>query len=185
MDLLQLRYFQAVARREHVSRAAEELRVSQPSLSRSVARLEAELGVPLFDRDGRRVRLNRLGAAFLRRVDRALRELDDARREVADAAGLDDGTVAVAVETLLVLTDVLAAFRAEHPGVRFRLLQSPARTMVRQLGRGEVDLCLASQPLEGPSLRTMAVLTEEVLLAVPREHPLAQRKRVGVAALAG
>jgi DNA-binding transcriptional LysR family regulator len=185
MDLLQLRYFQAVARREHVSRAAEDLRISQPSLSRSIARLEAELGVPLFDRDGRRVRLNRFGAAFLHRVDRALHELDDARRELDDAAGLDDGTVAVAAETLRTLTDVLAAFRAEHPDVMFRLFQSSAGTMLRQLGTGDVDLCLASQPLEGPSLRTMAVVSEEVLLAVPPTHPLARRKRVGVAALAG
>ena len=65
MDLLELRYFQAVARHQHVSRAAAELRVAQPALSRAIARLEAELGVPLFDRRGRRVRLNRFGAMFL------------------------------------------------------------------------------------------------------------------------
>src|SRR6266702_2854209 len=76
MDLLQLRYFQAVARHQHVSRAAVELRVAQPALSRAIARLEAELGVPLFDRRGRRVRLNRFGAMFLARADRALGELD-------------------------------------------------------------------------------------------------------------
>ncbi|KOG85386.1 LysR family transcriptional regulator, partial [Streptomyces varsoviensis] len=89
MDLLSLRCFQVVARHEHISRAAAELRVAQPSVSRTIARLEAGLGVRLFDRNGRQVRLNQYGAAFLRRVDRALGELDDARRELADAAGLD------------------------------------------------------------------------------------------------
>ncbi|MEK8173073.1 LysR family transcriptional regulator [Streptomyces sp. M19] len=58
MDLVALRCFRAVARREHISRAAEDLRVAQPSVSRTIARLEAELGVPLFERRGRRVRLN-------------------------------------------------------------------------------------------------------------------------------
>jgi DNA-binding transcriptional LysR family regulator len=184
VDLLQLRYFQAVARREHVSRAAAELRVAQPSLSRTIARLEAEVGVPLFDRQGRRVRLNRYGAAFLRRVDRALAELDDGRRELADAAGLEHGTVAVAVETLLTLTPMLPSI-AEHPGIGLRVFQSSADAMLHQLRAGEVDLCVASQPLEGPSLRAIEIVREEVLLAVPPAHAFAGRKRVKVAELAG
>jgi DNA-binding transcriptional LysR family regulator len=81
MDLLQFRYFQTVARHQHVSRAAEELHVAQPVLSRAIARLEAELGVPLFDRRGRRVKLNRFGAAFLVRVTRALGELHQGGQE--------------------------------------------------------------------------------------------------------
>jgi DNA-binding transcriptional LysR family regulator len=87
VDLLQLRYFQAVARHQHVSRAAAELRVAQPALSRAIARLEAELGVPLFDRRGRRVRLNRFGVMFLARAGRALDELDQGQREVRAAEG--------------------------------------------------------------------------------------------------
>lgn len=185
MDLLQLRYFQAVARREHLSQAAAELRVAQPSLSRAIARLEADLGVPLFDRVGRGLRLNRFGAGFLRRVDRILRELDDARRELADAVGLERGSIAVAAETLLTLTGVLTEFRAEHPGVDIRLYQSSATTMATQLHTGEVDLCFASQPLPGPDLHTLELLREEVLLAVPPGHRLAGRKRVRLEDIAG
>jgi DNA-binding transcriptional LysR family regulator len=184
MDLLPLRYFQAVARREHISQAADDLRVAQPSLSRAIARLEADLGVPLFDRQGRQVRLNRFGAAFLRRVDRALGELDDARKELADAAGLTQGSVAIAAETLLTLTALLARFRAKHPGVSVRLFQSSAETMAHQLGTREIDLCLASQPLTGPALRKIELLREEVLLAVPPTHPLAGCDRTDMAALA-
>jgi DNA-binding transcriptional LysR family regulator len=184
VDLLQLRYFQAVARREHVSRAAGDLHVAQPSLSRAIARLEAELGVPLFDREGRRVRLNRFGTAFARRVDSALAALDEGRRELHDAAGLDHGTVALAAETLRTLTGLLAGFLAEHPGVRFRLFQSSAQAMLGQLRTGEVDLCFASQPLTGPSLETIELASEEVLLAVPSAHPLAGRSRVGIGELA-
>lgn len=185
MDLLQLRYFQAVARREHLSQAAADLRVAQPSLSRAIARLEADLGVPLFDRVGRGLRLNRFGAGFLRRVDRVLGELADARRELADAAGLDHGSVAVAAETLLTLTGVLTEFRAELPGVDVRLHQSSAPAMGKLLRTGEVDLCFASQPLAGPELRTLELLREEVLLGVPPEHRLAGRDRVRLEEVAG
>ncbi|MGK4585631.1 LysR family transcriptional regulator [Kitasatospora sp. HPMI-4] len=184
MDLLSLRYFQAVARHEHISRAAEELRVAQPSVSRTIARLEAELGVPLFDRQGRRIRLNRYGTAFLRRVDRALAELDDARRELADAAGSDHGSLAVAAETLLTLSGMLAAFRARYPGVTVRLFQSSNDRMNRQLQAREVDFCIASQPLNGSALCSVELVREEVLLAVPLGHRLAGRDRVDIAALA-
>ncbi|MEU5080566.1 MULTISPECIES: LysR family transcriptional regulator [Streptomyces] len=185
MDLLSLRYFQAVARHQHISRAAEELRVAQPSVSRTIPRLETELGVPLFDRQGRRIRLNDHGAAFLARVDRALTELDDARRELADAAGPGPGRVAVAAETLLQLSGVLSAFRALRPGVRVRLFQAPADAMHRHLRAGEVDFAIASQPLAGPGLSTLELAREEVLLAVPTGHPLAGRGSVAVAELAG
>ncbi|MEU6268440.1 LysR substrate-binding domain-containing protein [Saccharopolyspora shandongensis] len=185
MDLLPLRYFQAVARHEHISRAAAELRVSQPSLSRTIARLETELGVSLFDRQGRNIRLNRFGAAFLRRVDRALGELDDGRQELADAAGLTHGSIVVASETMYTVVSALVGFRAEHPGVDVRLYQASADVMLQRLRHGEVDLCLSSQPVDDPALEVAEVLREEVLLAVPAGHRLASRKSVGIEELAG
>jgi DNA-binding transcriptional LysR family regulator len=185
VDLLQLRYFQAVARCQHVSRAADELHVAQPAVSRSIARLESELGVPLFDRHGRRVALNRFGVAFLARVGNALSELEQGRREIRDAAGLAHGSVAVAGETLRTVTDLVAGFLASQPGVSVRLYQSPAPAMSAQLLAGDVDLCLASQPLHVPALGSAELLSEEVLLGVPPGHRLAGRERVTVSELAG
>jgi DNA-binding transcriptional LysR family regulator len=185
VDLLQLQYFQAVGRHEHVTRAAEELHVGQPSLSRTVARLESELGVQLFDRDGRRLRLNRFGQAFLVRVDRALAELEDARHELVEAAGLESGIVAIASETLRTVSDLLAGFLDAHHAVRFRLYQSTAERMLGQLQQGDVDLCFASQPLAGSLLDSVVLAREDVLLAVPMTHRLAGRKRVRIRELAG
>ncbi|MFE6612271.1 LysR family transcriptional regulator [Amycolatopsis sp. NPDC057786] len=185
MDLLALRYFQTVARLEHVGRAAEKLRVAQPSLSRTLARLESDLGVPLFDRHGRRIRLNRFGTAFLRRVDRALAELDDARQELDDAAGLERGTVAVAAESLLVLTEPLRTFVPGHPLVDVRLSQAPAEGMAEKLKAGDVDLCVTSQPLTGNDIRSRVLLDEAVMLCVPAGHRLAERGSVSLADLEG
>ncbi|MFE4871601.1 LysR family transcriptional regulator [Streptomyces sp. NPDC056682] len=184
MDLLQLRYFQAVARYEHISRAAEELRVAQPSLSRTIARLEADLGTPLFDRRGRRIRLNQYGAMFLRHVDRALSELDDGRRAVREARATGLGRVSVASETLLTITHLLGSFRAAHPRAEARLFQSNAPEMDRQLRAGEVDFCVASQQLTGENLASVELAREDVLLAVPPGHWLAGRDSVTIPELA-
>ena len=184
VDLLQLRYFQAVARHEHVSRAAAELHVAQPALSRSIARLESELNVPLFDREGRRIRLNRFGATFLARVDQVLDHLDQGRRELEDAAGLARGSVAVASETLRTVTELSAHFIAKHPEVSFQLHQGPAPVMGDLLRTGTVDFCLASQPLEGVEVESMVLSNEEVLVAIPPTHGLARRRRLDLGMLA-
>src|SRR5256886_1659607 len=97
MDLLQLHYFRTVARLEHMTRAAEELLIAQPALSQTIARLEDDLGVPLFDRLGRRIRLNLFGRAFLGRVERIFAELDQGQRELADLAGGEQGQVDLAL----------------------------------------------------------------------------------------
>ncbi|MFF8770160.1 LysR family transcriptional regulator [Kitasatospora sp. NPDC015120] len=184
MDLLQLRHFQAVARFEHISRAAEELNIAQPSLSRTIARLEADLGTPLFDRQGRRIRLNQYGAVFLRHVDRALNELDAGCRALCEARESGLGRVGVASETLLTVTHLMGAFRAAHPAAEVRLAQANAVEMERQLRGGDVDFCVASQPLTGPDLASVELLREEVLLAVPRGHRLDGRGSVTIAELA-
>jgi len=184
VDLLQLRYFQTVARFEHISRAAQELSVAQPSLSRTIARLEAELGSPLFERQGRSIRLNEYGAMFLRHVDRTLSELDDGIRSVREAGDLGLGRLAIACETLLTITAVLGSFRVTQPRADVRLFQSNAEEMQRQLRVGEVDFCVASQPLAGPHLESVELIREEVLLAVPRGHRLDGRESVTIAELA-
>src|SRR3954466_1323731 len=111
-----------VARLEHLSRAADELRVAQPSLSRTIARLESELGTPLFDRAGR-LRLNDAGKLFRGYVERSLGELEAGRRAVVEATSEGFGTVRLASETFLTLIGPLAAFKRAHPDVEVELRQ--------------------------------------------------------------
>ncbi|OXM60542.1 LysR family transcriptional regulator [Amycolatopsis vastitatis] len=184
MDLGTLRQFLVVARLEHLSRAAEELRIAQPSLSRTIARLESELGTPLFDRAGR-LRLNDAGQLFRGYVERALGELDAGRRAVAEAASEGFGTVRLASETFLTLTRPLAAFKRANPDVEVELHQLPADAMARALRAREIDLCVASQPIPAEGLTGVELLDEPVLVATPLGHPLAERASVRVEDLAG
>ncbi|GLZ77893.1 transcriptional regulator [Actinorhabdospora filicis] len=184
VDLNSLRQFLAVARLEHLSRAADELRVAQPSLSRTIARLEAELGAPLFDRGGR-LRLNDTGRLFREHVERALGELDAGRRAVAEAAGPGVGEVRLASETFLTLTGPLAAYKRGHPAVEIELRWSAAADMARLLRARDVDLCVASQPVHAEGLESVRLFEDAVGVAVPAGHPLAGRDSVTVDELAG
>jgi DNA-binding transcriptional LysR family regulator len=100
-------------------------------------------------------------------VNIALSELDQARQELDDAAGLARGSVALAAETLRTVTDLTASFLASHPGVSFRLYQSPAPVMSAQLQAGQVDLCLASQPLPGASVQAEDLAAEPFVTTRP------------------
>ncbi|MEU5725933.1 LysR substrate-binding domain-containing protein [Micromonospora sp. NPDC047738] len=183
MELNSLRQFLVVARLEHLSRAADELRVAQPSLSRTIARLESELGMPLFDRSGR-LRLNATGKLFRDHVERALGELDAGRRAVSEATSEGLGIVRLASETFLTLTGPLAAFKRAHPAVEIELHWSSSEDMGRHLRAQDVDLCIASQSIHAEGLESTHLFDEAVSVVVPLDHPLADRTTVTVDELA-
>ncbi|MFF0267592.1 LysR family transcriptional regulator [Kribbella sp. NPDC004536] len=182
-DLTTLRQFVTVARLEHLSRAADELHVAQPSLSRTIARLESELGTPLFDRTNR-LRLNPAGRLFREYAERALGELDAGRRAVAEATEQGAGSVRLAAETFLALTEPIAAFKRDHPMIELELRQLPATEMPRRLRAQDIDFCVASQPVPTTGLESAVLLDEPVFVATHLDHPFAQRKSLKVEDLA-
>ncbi len=187
MELQQLEYFRVVARTEHVTQAAEELAITQPALSRAVARLERDLGVALFDHRGRSVKINRYGRAFLRHVERALGALDEGRRELTDLADRDAGVIAFGFAHALgtsVVPDLIAGFRRQHPRARFQLLQNASHIIVDELEAGEVDLALVSPMAPaGERIESLELASEELYLAVPHDHRFAKRKSVRLSEL--
>ncbi|HEV2346121.1 MAG TPA: LysR family transcriptional regulator [Actinocrinis sp.] len=181
MQIEELHWFTVLCETENVGRAAAELGLSQPGLSRALARLEAEIGAPLFDRKGRVLTLNRYGEAYLAHARRVLGEAEAGRRAVAELASPESGTVAMAflhtVGTWLV-PRLLLSFRAEYPGVRFQLIQGGSATNLAALERGEVDLAITSPRPAGPKLAWRSLRRERLYLAVPVGHRFAQRRRV-------
>ncbi|MBB6731351.1 LysR family transcriptional regulator [Cohnella zeiphila] len=185
MELLQLHYFRTVARLEHMTKAAEKLRVAQPALSKTIARLEQSLGVSLFDRQGRQIRLNTFGRAFLAKAETALNALEEGRSELMDMAGLDHGSVQLASPILHRLSGAIGAFREERPEVNFLLTNTSNEEMVRLLEEGKIDYGFTSLPIGKQRISELPILKEEVYLAVPPGHKLANRSSVTMSEAAG
>jgi DNA-binding transcriptional LysR family regulator len=176
MDQQQLEYFQVVGRLQNVSRAAERLAMTQPALSRSIDRLERELGVALLERVGRGVRLTRHGEAFLPHAERALAALADGRRELDDLSGTAARRVSLGFLHTLgpeYVPELIRAFKLEHPEIRFDFSQNGTGVLDRQLEGGELDLCLTSGPRPNPLVAWARLLEEDVFLIVPAGHRLA------------
>lgn len=176
--------FAAVARHEHVTRAAAELGVPQSTLSRAMVSLEADLGVPLFARHGRTLSLTAAGRVFLRSVERALDGVERAAEAVRADADPATGRVAFGFLHTLgpeTVPGLLREFRAGHPGVRFQLVQNYGDAMLEMLRTGRLDLCLTSPLPDAPDLVAHRLDEQHLSLVVPEGHRLAARRRVRLA----
>ncbi len=178
MDILQLRYFQTVAKFQHMTRAADELHIAQPSLSKTISKLEQELEVPLFDREGRNIKLNSFGKAFLKRVDRIFLEINEGKKELSDMAGLEQGKINLASISLTSFPNMLEGFLQKYPDVTFRQVLAYTDEMKRKLEEGSIDLCISSVFIEGTNVVNIPLLTEEIFLAVSHNHRLANRESI-------
>jgi len=183
MELLQLKYFLTVARCEHVTEAAGKLHVTQSSLSKTIQRLEDDLGVPLFDRIGRKLRLNDFGRTFLQRTEKALFELEQGKREIADLSNKDQGTLQLAVTTASTLPGILREFRKNQPDIQFHVQMVSLENMSRLLYRGEVDFCLSSPPIQGDDIECQILYDDPIVVAVPMGHRYAERSSIQLAEL--
>ncbi|MHA3024586.1 LysR family transcriptional regulator [Mycobacterium sp. BMJ-28] len=179
MDVDELAWFVVLAETEHVTDAAAELGISQPTLSRALARLESRIGAPLFDRVNRRLVLNSYGRILLEHARRSIAEIRSATERIAALRDPETGLVRLAFlhsQAGGFVPDLLRRFRAEAPRVRFELFQGPAHAIVERLADGQADLAITSPRPQGLPWRGLYV--ERLCLAVPRAHPFARRSRI-------
>jgi DNA-binding transcriptional LysR family regulator len=179
LELKQLEYFQTVAKLQHYTHAAEKIMLSQPALSRSMANLEDELGVPLFDRVGRSVRLNHFGNLFLHRVNAVLNEINAAKQEIAESLDAEHGTISLAFLPTLgthLVPEILNEFHAKHPHIHFQLSQKASSFILDDLANGNADLCLSLPPHRQQIFNWTNLINEELFLIVPaNNHRLSNR----------
>ncbi|POX40052.1 LysR family transcriptional regulator [Streptomyces sp. Ru73] len=188
MELRHLTAFVAVAEELHFGRAAKRLQMAQPPLSQQIRQLEKELGVQLFERNTRSVRLTSAGQSFLDPVRTVLADLDTATRAAKAAGRGEYGRVTIGFagasthETLPLLT---RAVRAAHPALELVMKgQTYANVALAGVADGSLDLGFVRLPVTQPGVATRVIDEEELVCALPSDHPLARRRRIPIAALA-
>ena len=185
MELRHLRYFVVVAEEQNVTRAAVRLHVSQPTLSRQIRDLEDELGIVLFDRGAKTVRLTEAGRVFLTEARIALQSVEDAMQMAKVVAGGKRGEIHVGYApslTVELLPRALRYFRESNPGVRVRLHDLSTREMLDGLREGKLQLALLVRvaPKAFAGLVFEELECQPVCLVVHRGHQLARARRVGL-----
>lgn len=181
MHFQQLAYFVAVAEARHFTRAAEEVHVSQPSLSQQIKALENELGAELFSRARGNIALTDAGEALLPLARRILADADTARHEVQELVQLRRGRIRLGATPSVctgLLPEVLRAFHGAHPGIQLLIEEGGSHDLVRQLARGALDLALLVLPLPAasPALTTVELLHEDLVVVSSASRPAPGRK---------
>lgn len=182
MELRQLYYFVKVARKEHVTQAAEELHVAQSAVSRQIHQLEEELGVKLFVQKGRNLQLTPVGSLFLKRAEVILADIERAVIEIHEFIDPEKGEIRLGFPHSLgisLIPQVVAAFRKLHPNVKFRFKQGMYPSLIRDLVNGDIDLAFISPvPKEHEQVCGDVLLTEELYAIVPPGHPLSNEQSI-------
>ena len=179
MELDQLRHFLKVAEHSNFTRAAEDIALSQPALSRSVGRLEEELGQPLFERQTRSVSLTDAGHHFLERARQILLLVDDTKSLFHDDG--KTGRIRVAsIPTIApyFLPERLKRFHRDFPGANVIVHEDTTENLLKKLNDGLVDVMIAALPIEAKYLQIEKLFDEELLLVAAKENPLAKRKSI-------
>jgi LysR family transcriptional activator of glutamate synthase operon len=187
MELRQLIYFTEVAKREHVSEAAEALHVAQSAVSRQIANLEDELGVKLFEREGRNVKLTPIGRHFLQHIELALKAIDYAKQQIEEYLDPERGTIKIGFPTSLAsytMPMVISSFKQQHPHISFHLRQGSYKFLIEAVKKREIDLAfLGPVPTEEKSVQGDILFTESFAALIPTDHPLSQKRSIALSEL--
>ena len=189
MELRQLRYLVALADECHFTRAAAREHIAQPALSQQIRRLEAEVGLALVERTTRKVALTGAGELLVARARHILSELDAAQAELQTLAGVQGGRLSVgALHTMgpVDLSLLLASFHRNHPAVELTVREQSSEELAEMLRDDVIDLAFLSvtERIQRRGLELHRLVSEELVVAVPTEHPLAGRDVIRLADLA-
>ncbi|MBQ7478631.1 MAG: LysR family transcriptional regulator [Selenomonadaceae bacterium] len=177
MELRQLEYFQMASRLRNITRAAERLRVSQPNITVAIKKLEAELGIQLFDRSQKQLSLTPEGTVFLNRIDLALRNIQDAVLEVNDYKQLQKGTIKIGIPPMMgayLFPKIFSSFRQSYSNLDIYLYEEGSMTIREQLERDELDFGIIIISNASTNLQLLPMSKNQIVACVPESSPLAE-----------
>lgn len=185
-DLADLRAFVAVAQLNSFRAAAESIHLSQPALSRRIEKLEAALGIRLFDRTTRSVSLTAVGRDFSYKARALLDDLENSLLSMREVAASQLGEIVIACVPSAVyyfLPQVLKDYHEQYPRIRVRVIDDSANAVLESVTRGEADFGINIIGTQEPEIDFHAILTDPFVVACRRDHPLAARDKVDWAEL--
>ena len=188
MEIRQLMYFKKVAEVEHITKAAESMYISQPTLSLAIRRLENELGVSLFDRKGRNVRLNEYGRIFYDEVKPAMEHLEAATRKLAELQSNNDNKVTIMAPSLYVYPGMMEKIYEMYPNIHISRINSNDVSHVDDISymlmNREIDMCITMASISGNGIERIPLRMEPMMVLVSEDHPLAANDSVSLEELA-
>ncbi|WP_092922897.1 LysR family transcriptional regulator [Romboutsia hominis] len=186
MNLQQLEYFKTVAETENFTKASKLLLVTQPALSKSIAKLEGELKVPLFEKSGRNVKLTRFGKLFLVHAERALVEIEKGIKELDEMVSDTTGTVSISSTSRIgayFMNFIISDFLNDNPNVKFQFNQQSVTEIIEDLKKGKIDIGFYdnhTEPIWDINIESIPIKKQEYVLIVPKNHKLAGRGEVSL-----
>jgi len=180
VTLRQLKVFEAVARHSSYTRAAEELHLSQPAVSMQIKQLEDNIGIPLFERLGKKIYLTEAGKELYGYSSSISRQLDEVDEILESMKGISRGRLRISVASTAnyFATQLLAEFAKIHEGITVALDVTNRAGLLTQLANNETDLVIMGQPPKELDLMTEAFMDNPLVVIAPQDHPLAQKKKV-------
>ena len=178
MLLSQLEYFRVVAKHEHISHAAEELRIAQPALSTTIGKLEKELGVPLFNRTGRNIELNDAGRRLLTHADYLFEQIASMESALEQTKEILENELNISVSNSMFLGNWLHSFVLANPRIRLRQKMLSEQQMLDALKEESIDIAIGEFNSDEPGIVRKVLAEDEYVFSVAEAHPLANRKKV-------
>jgi DNA-binding transcriptional LysR family regulator len=188
LELTQLHYFMSVAKLQHMTMASKALSISQPALSHAISKLESELGVQLFERNGRNIKLNRYGVMFSKWIEQSLQNIENGIQEIEECSNPDTGVIAISYLNILgvdLVPTLVREYQLNQPKIRFELTQGNLGDIDEHLEQGLSDLMITSRESVMDNHQWVVIRKMPLYIVVPSQHPFADRSALSLAELSG
>ncbi|MEN8077270.1 LysR family transcriptional regulator [Clostridioides difficile] len=183
MNLNHLSYFRVLAKLEHYTQAAEELSITQPSLSHAMSTLEKDLGTYLFEKQGRNIKLTKYGKIYFEYVDKALNELEKGERKLRELTNISTGTIELGYIYTLgpsFIPKLIKEFsnKQDNRSIKFLFGQGTTKTLIEGLKQEKYDMVFCSMVENEPDIDFIPIANEELVVIVSNEHPLTTKDSI-------